>query len=137
VNARIVERVTFHDLQQVDNPMNGTGLESAAALAELFRSLNNRKPFLFELRGDNGFTLTVGFGDCGCVQYNSSNGSPPYLVAVAKDVGDASQFVEFLAGNTLTPIPRRFCLPIGQIEKIAVHFLASGGRSRAVTWEEI
>ncbi len=52
--------VTFHDLQQLDNPMNGARLETVAAITELFRSLRERKPFLFELRGSNGFMLTIG-----------------------------------------------------------------------------
>jgi len=78
--------LTFEDLQQLDNPMNGAHLETVAAIAELFRSLRERKPFLFELRGDNGFMLTVGFaGNCGSMQYSPSNGSPPYLMAVADD----------------------------------------------------
>jgi hypothetical protein len=133
-----VYRVTFQDLQRIDNPMNGTALESAAALAELFGSLDTRKPFLFELRGNDGFMLTVGFaGDHGCVQYGSSDGSPPYLLALTEAPADGSQFIEFLAGDTPTPIPRRFCLPIKQVEEIAIHFLVSGGRSSAVPWEEI
>ncbi len=129
---------TFHDLQQLDNPMNGTRLETAATIAELFRSLRDRKPFLFELSGDNGFMLTIGFaGNCGSVQYSPSDGSPPYLVAVADDAVDDGKLVEFLAGNTPTPIPRRFCLPTDQVEKIAAEFLTRGGKSTAVAWEGI
>ena len=102
------------------------------------RSFDGRKPFLFELRRDNGLMLTVGFaGDRGCVQYSSSDGSPPYLLAVVEDPTDGGQFVEFLAGDTPTAISRRFCLPIEQVQEIAVHFLASGERTGAVLWEEI
>jgi hypothetical protein len=129
---------TFHDLQQLDNPVNGTRVDTTAAIAELIGSLRERKPFLFELRGDNGFMLTVGFaGNCGSVQYSTSDGSPPYLMAVADDAVDDGKFVDFLAGNTPTPVPRRFCLPIDQVEKIAAEFLTRGGKSTAVAWEGI
>ena len=39
--------VTFQDLQQLDNEMNGTRLASAAEVASLFCSLADRKPFMF------------------------------------------------------------------------------------------
>lgn len=129
---------TLHDLQQLDNPMNGARLETTAAIAGLFRSLRERKPFLFELRGDNGFMLTVGFArNCGSVQYSPSDGSPPYLMAVADDAVDDGKFVEFFAGNTPTPIPRRFCLPADEVEKIVAEFVTHDGKSEAVAWEEI
>ncbi len=131
-------RVIFQDLQQPDNPVNGKRLECAVAMMEVFQSLSGRKPFLFELRGENGFMLMVGFaGNCGSVQYSPSDGSPPYLMAVPDDVVDDGNFVEFLAGNTPTPIARRFCLPIEQIEKIAYDFIEQGDKSGEVTWEEI
>ena len=130
--------MTFQDFEQLENPMNGTSLDSPAALAELFRSLNGREPFLFELRGDSGFRLIVGFAEeLGCVQYSPSDGSPPYLMAVAGETADGGRFLEFLAGGTLTPVSLRYCLPIDQVEKIAAYFLASGGKSAAVHWEEI
>jgi hypothetical protein len=134
----MVDRVTFQDFQQTDNPLNGTGIDSTVGLTNLFESLKTREPFLFELRGNNGFSLTIGFaGDRGCVQHAPCDGSPPYLMAVAEEVADDDQFIEFLAGDTPTPISRRFCLPIARVEEIAVTFLARGGRSESVAWEEI
>ncbi len=77
----------YWDLQQSDNPMNGRSLNSESGIAELFGSFGERRPFLFELRANNSFTLTIGFGgDYGTVQYSSSDGSPPYLMALADDV---------------------------------------------------
>jgi hypothetical protein len=58
-------------------------------------------------------------------------------MAVARPAPDESEFVEFLAGDTPTAIPLRFCFPIDQVEKIALAFLANGGRLAAVDWEEI
>jgi hypothetical protein len=93
---------------------------------------------MFELRGDNGITLTIGYSDqCGTTQFGSSNGLPPYLMAVADDAVDNSGFVEFQAGGTPTPISRRFCLPIERVEKVVTDFFAQGSKSEAVTWEEI
>ncbi len=130
--------VTFHDLQQLADPMNGTRFESVSAISGLFRSLRGRKPFMFELRGDNKSMLTIGLADdCATVQHSSSEGLPPYLMAVSNDAVDDGGFVEFLAGGTPTPIPRRFCLSLEQVEKIAADFLAHGGKSEAVAWEEV
>jgi hypothetical protein len=129
--------VSFQDLQQLDNPMNDSHLGTATEIVSLFRSLVGRKPFLFELRGENGFTLTIGLAnDCASVQYSSSDGLPPYLMAVAAE-GEDGEFVEFLAGNTPTPIPRRFCLPTTQVVEIANAFVSHGGKSDSVDWEEI
>lgn len=129
--------VFFQDLQQIDNSMNGERLQSVADISQLFRGLSNREPFLFELRGDNGFMLTIGFaGTSGSVQYSHSDGSPPYLMALAdNNVGDG--FVDLLAGNTPTPMPQRFLLPTEQVENIACYFMEHGSRSSQVAWEEI
>lgn len=62
---------------------------------------------------------------------------PPYLMAVGSDAADDGGFVEFLAGGTATPVPRRFCLPIGRVERIASDFLTHGGKSDTVSWEEV
>jgi Immunity protein Imm1 len=131
-------RVVFNDLQQLDNPMNGKTLESAVSITEALQLLSGRRPFLFELRAENGFTLTVGFaGNCGCVQHRASNGSPPYLMALSDENADDGQAIEFLAGNTPTPIPRRFCLPIKSVEHIASEFIERGNKLEDVHWEEI
>ena len=129
--------VVFQDLQQLNNRMNNTSLATASEIASLFRSLVGRKPFMFMLNGENGFMLTIGFAnDCASVQYSASDGSPPYLMAVTNEFDDG-EFVEFLAGNTPTPIPRRFCLPTEQVLGIASAFVERGARPNAVVWEEI
>lgn len=128
----------FKDLQEQDCPFNGTCLRTAPEFTALLRSLKGRKPFMFVLSGDNGFVLTIGLAkDCASVQYSSSHGLPPYLEAVNDNVVEEAECVEFLAGGTPTPIPRRFCLPIEQVERIASDFIVNGCRSEAVRWEEI
>ena len=131
-------KVVFEDLQESENPLNGKAFESAAAVSDTLQTLRDRKPFLVELRGDNGSMLTVGVaGDVGSVQYSPGDGSPPYHMAVSDEETEEGKFVEFLAGNTPTPIPRRFCLPISLVERIVREFIEREEKSRAVNWEEI
>lgn len=141
MNSRASEaasNVVFRDLQELENPMNGSRLPSAFAIAAAFRSFAGRKPFLFELERNDGSVLTIGFGgNYGCVQHSATGGSPPYLMALGDEDADDGKFLEFLAGNTPTPIPQRFCLPIEQVVKIVSEFIEYGTKSKAVTWEEI
>jgi hypothetical protein len=44
---------------------------------------------------------------------------------------------DFLIADTVTPIPRRYCLPMRKVEEIAAVFLDSGERTADVIWEEI
>jgi hypothetical protein len=126
----------FQDMEQAANPMNGTRLASPVGIGAFFHSLAGRKPFMFELRGENGFMLTIGIAaDCGTVQYSPSGGLPPYMMAVGDEIDEG--VVEFLAGGTPTPIPKRFCLPLYRVQKIVQDFLTHGDKSDAVTWEEI
>jgi len=130
--------VTFQDLQDLDDSMNGARVETPAALAGLFRSLRGRKPFMFELRRGNGPMLTVGLaGDCGSVQFSPSDGKPPYEMAVGNETSEEEGFVDFLVGNTPTPVPQRFCLPIDKVLKVAEDFLLHGSKSSTVRWDEI
>lgn len=129
--------VIFQDLQQVDNPRNSTSIWSPANICELIHSLNGRRPFLFELRGENGYTLTIGFGgDTGVVQFGASDGAPPYLMAMGNMEAD-EDVVEFLAGDTPSQIPNRYSLPIEQVGQIAMEFVSHGGKAGFVKWEEI
>jgi hypothetical protein len=92
---------------------------------------------MFELRGQNGFMLTIGWaGDSGSVQFGHIDGSSPYMMAVGAEAED-SGFIEFLVGNTPTPVPKRYCLPIKRVCEIAEYFLLHGNRSNDVQWEEI
>ena len=128
--------VVFKDLQNTSNPLNGTVLHEPAEVGPLFESLRGRAPFVLELAGDNGYKLTIGLSeDLGFVQHGATDGSPPYLLAVA-DVPEDDGAVEFLAGNTPTPIPHRYCLPMAVVHGIAREFLFSGNRRQTTAWEE-
>ena len=129
--------VTFQDFEQLDNPRNGTTLNGGTAVSDLFSSLAGRNPFIFELRNQAGYRLTIGFGGTlGCVQYSAADGTPPYLVAVA----DTQSGVEpgyLSAGGQQAEIPGRFCLPIERVVDIVAEFVATGARSLSVAWEEV
>ncbi len=130
--------VIFQDMQDAHNELNGTRIGDASNLHLLLDAFRRRQPFLFELNADGGDTLTIGIGaDVGCVQHTGGDGDPPYLMALNEAVADDEGFVEFLAGGTPTPIPKKYCLPVSVVEAIAAEFVASGNRSPAVAWEEI
>jgi hypothetical protein len=113
---------------------------SASLLVRLLGELRrSRPPFMCELIGDNGFTLTVGLaGDIGCVQHGPSDGTPPYLMAVGSNpVEPNAGEVEFVVGGTATPIDRRYSVPFKTVEQITANFIETGQRSPIVSWEEI
>jgi hypothetical protein len=93
---------------------------------------------MLELIGENGFTLTVGVSnDFGCVQHGSSDGLPPYLMAV--ELSGRRRMVEeieFLVADTPTPIHGQYCIPIATVNEIVREFAATGKRSSTVSWEE-
>lgn len=130
--------ISFHDLERTENPLNGTRLLVGADFPPLLHRLIGRPPFIFELRSQNGFKLTMGVThNRGFAQYSACDGSPPYLVAAATEGMDQSEVLEFLAGGTPTPIPGRFQLPVATLQTIVDDFVASGSRSVAVNWVEI
>jgi hypothetical protein len=132
-------KVTCQDQQEPKSAASGRVLSAPADVARLFESFRGRAPFMFELVGENGNSLTIGYSDAvGAVQHASSDGRPPYLMAVNEEAAvDDEAFVEFLAGGTPTPIPGRFCLPTDRVMAIAQEFVVTGERSAAVTWDEI
>ena len=131
--------VRFRDLQDQSNPAHGATICQEREFLELLMSLRSRVPFVGELVGDNGYKLTIGFGQqYGFVQHSQSDGRPPYLVAVARDECNSAHGANtFLAGDTPTPIQRRYCLPLADVAAIALEFIADGVRSREFSWEEI
>ena len=130
-------RARFFDRQDTANPLNGRMLSSPAAARDIVRRMQGRTPFLAELIGENGRKLLLGLGSAdGCVQFSSSDGSPPYLMAVGSNPDEEGE-QEFLIGGAASPVPRRYCLPMLKVEEIAAAFLDSGKRAPHVTWEEI
>src|SRR5262249_9341652 len=104
--------VRFLAQQDESNPLNGLIMADNEHLPRILASLRTRKPFWAQLFGDNGYNLMVGIGGTsGCVQYSRSDGNSPYLVAVAANPTAEEGDIEFLCGNTPTPVSKRYILP--------------------------
>jgi Immunity protein Imm1 len=130
-------RAQFFDRQDVTNPLNGKVLSDSATMRNVIQGSQQRIPFLAELIGENDRKLLLGLGSSdGCVQFGASDDSPPYWMALGSNPEEEGE-QDFLIGDTATPIPRRFCLPMSTIAEIAAAFLDSGERAPDVAWEEI
>jgi hypothetical protein len=134
-------RVILHNFQDgARDPFDGVQVDSAEKLRDILDQLQLRDPFILELGGDNGYRLTVGVGGpVSCIQFASSDGEPPYLVAVAKTREpsiDAASYV-FLCGDQDTEIPNNHCVPFNVLRSVASHFIDTGERSQEVDWVEV
>ena len=130
--------VTFFDRQDEGNPLNGSSFSEASALLDCLHKLSSRPPFLCEVQNENGFKLLVGIGGhWSCIQHSRTDGSPPYLMAMPRMAQSDAADMEFLIGNTLTPIPSRYILKFELADKLVAVFAETGRRSDAVAWEEI
>jgi hypothetical protein len=58
-------------------------------------------------------------------------------MAVSLDAELSTEGVEFLIGNTPTPVPSRYCVPFDTLKDVAEYFQMTGERSSVVRWEEI
>lgn len=129
----------FFDMQDTENPLNGTSVRSSSELQSLLEGVTDREPFFAELVAENGFKLLLGIGPSeACVQFSLTDGSPPYLMAVARDAPSTAEGeVEFLIGDTATPVPKRFSLPYKTMVDVAACFVDSGERYTGVAWEDV
>jgi immunity protein Imm1 of predicted polymorphic toxin system len=130
--------VRFFDRQDPTNPLDGTIVEDRKGIREIVRSSSSKEPFLAELVSESGHRLMIGLGTKGgCVQY-SANDDPPYLMAVGNpEAFEEEEYVEFLIGDTPTPISTRYLLSLPVVEEVATHFLETGKPSPARSWEEV
>lgn len=131
-------KVRYINRQDKSDPMNGSVMSDAERLAELLDGQRTKPPFMADLTGDNGFELMIGLGgDRGCAQFCRTDGSPPYLMAVsAHPPLVRTGYVEFLATGTPTPVAGRYIISFNELKQIACHFVGTGGRSDAVSWQE-
>lgn len=131
-------KVRYLNQQDKADPMNGAVIAESKKLAELLSSRQGDAPFVAELRGDNGFELVLGIGpDIGFVEHRRIDGCLPYLVAAPAYPRIRSGNVEFLTADTPTPIPARYILNFDELKQIALHFLETGERSDAFSWNSI
>ena len=132
-------RVEFFDRENESNPINGSTFDSDAELLLVLKVLRQRTPFFCELVGDNGRNLLIGLGpELNCVQYSSSDGEPPYFVALGpnENAGE-NQDLEFFMGGQLSEVPAHYGLGPHLVDAIASHFLRTGERSPLVPWESL
>lgn len=133
-----VMNVKFFDLQDQQNPLNGSMISQASELLELLSRLQRRPPFFCKLIGENGYELLLGIGGPrGCVQHSSVDGSPPYLMVVTEESECLKEDFEFLISGELTPVSSRYCAPFKTVSEIAVYFQRTGERNSTALWEEV
>ncbi len=131
-------KVTCRDLQELSSPLNGAEVVAPDDLWLLLAKLPARRPFLFDLIGDNGYQLSVGIAAAyACVQHSPASGDVPYYMAVSDENLDSDGFMEFLVADTPTPISRRYCLSYSAVKEVVAAFVRDGTRSDTVSWEEI
>jgi hypothetical protein len=125
-------------MQDHSSPLDGATVHDRKELFAQLDSVRDREPFGCELVGENGYKLTLGIGkNIGFVQHSPADGNTPYLLAVAPEKVCDQESVEFLVGDTPTPIPQRFCLPFEMVQQIVGYFIDTGERSPVFSWEEI
>ena len=133
-------KLTPLDMEDSNSRWNNRPIKTEAELTAILADSHEKRPFLLQLEGDNGFKLIIGVGGpVGCAQFSSVDGNTPYQMAVSKggQTADSSEAVEFLAGGTPTPIPIRRCVPFEALKRIVIQFFEKGDRSREVEWEEV
>ena len=130
--------VRYRNQQDKSDPMNDAVISETEHLSKLFEDRRKCMPFLASLDGDNGYELMIGLGSgVGWAQHSRQDGELPYLVAVPTRQRVRSGYVEFLINNTPTPMRARNILNFDEVKQIALHFLATGERDEAFTWDSI
>jgi hypothetical protein len=125
-------------MHEDNNHLNGTEITDTLQLLQILDSLRGRPPFICELVGENGISLSFGIGlPVGCVQYRATSGEPPYFMATSNDQNIAKEQFEFLMGGTLTPVLGHFCIEINLLKQVISYFQETGYRSTIVKWEEV
>jgi len=127
----------FQDLDDDDNPMNGTTIAKWADIQKAVEQLRDRRPFMIQLQLDDGSKLDVGLArEVGCVQHSPIDGMPPYRMATTKTSSPMGQRdTEFSVGGTATPIDNRYCLPMPVVEMIVENSLHGRPLEDGVVWE--
>lgn len=129
-------KVQYYNYQNKRDPKHGVVITGNAQLAELLENARREPPFIANLEGDNGSEILMGISEkFGWVQYSLSNSGGPYLMAVSPEPPFKRGYLEFLAANTLTPIAARYVIRFDELKQVALHFLETGEKSDAVSWQ--
>ena len=130
-------KIRYFNYQDDLDPMHGAVITASEQLAALLGDAKRKPPFTAKLKGDNGFEILAGIGEefC-CAQYSCSDGNPPYLMAMSAHPLLKRGLPEFLTGGTLSPTPARYVICFDELKAILIHFLETGERSNAFSWED-
>jgi hypothetical protein len=130
-------RIRYFNHQDHLDPMHGVVITANAQLAALLDDAKRKPPFIAMLKGDNGFEILIGISQkfC-CAQYGSSDGKPPYLMAMSAQPPLERGCAEFLTADTPTPSPARYIIHFDELKAILFYFLETGERSNLVSWED-
>ena len=129
--------VKFCDLQDENNPDNGTNVIDGGSVKALLMRNATREPFTCELVYEDKMQLMIGLGPqlC-CAQHSATDGNSPYLVAYLESERMQTGEVEFLLSKSPTEISRKQCFPLEVLLDVAAHFVETGQRSSSVLWED-
>lgn len=131
-------KIRYVNEDDKSDPLNGSIMTDAENLIQLLDERRNSVPFNADLVAGNGFELMIEIaGDLACAQYSRSDREPPYLMAVSPHPPTVrAGYVEFLAGGTPTPVAARYIISFDELKQVASHFINTGERSEAVSWQE-
>lgn len=130
--------VTYENGQDERDPLDGCLIGSSGELGSLLEDARTKPPFFARFTCDNGFELLVGIGaDVGCVQSSRSYGESSNLMAVSRNPSMKRGYVEFLTGNTPTPVAARYIISFDELKEVILYFLQTGERSDAVVWQKL
>ncbi len=115
---------------------NEMPVESEDMLDEYLRKKGGRN-IVLGLIAPTKEELTIFVGPkWGAIQWAGADRLPPYLMA-HNEKHAAHKSVSFISGHTPTPIPAKFCMPIGDVIAIVIHFFRTQQLSQDVKWEQI
>lgn len=129
--------VKFFDLQDDENPDNGSPVTDGPGVRVLLTRNVRRPPITCKLVHEQQTELLIGLGASLCfVQHSSTDGSSPYLVAYLESERKKTGVAEFLITNSPTEIQLSQCIPLSILLEVAAYYVETGERSPAVLWEE-
>jgi hypothetical protein len=130
--------IHFLNYQDKRDPNHGRAISNEDELAILLDQARKARPFIAEFCSPSDFHLTIGIGgNFGCVQHSRVDGDLPYLMAVFHNPPMNGGCIDFLCGGTPTPIRAKNILSFDELKQILLHFMKTGERSDAVSWESI
>lgn len=127
----------FFDLNDKNNPDNGTTVNDGASAQALLMRNSSRQPFTCEFVYEDRFQLMIGLSSTLCsAQHSATNGDSRYLVAYLEADREKTGEVEFMYNQSPTEFARNQCIPLAVLLDVAAYFVETGERSSIVQWED-